>query len=201
MVYINRREDNMKIQNPKSGLTIIEVIIAILVITMGIVGVLALASKSTASISVSKNKFIAANLVQEGIEVVRNIRDTNWLQRNDWDENLGVPTSSCPTFTNWELDYNTAALTDDYDGDFLNIDRIDIVTPIGEAGQPDEYDPYFYGYFSPPLSQYGEVSIFQRKVSLCYLNNYQIRVKVEVYFNDRGRSYTVSAQEEIFNWK
>ena len=54
-----------------------EAIVAIFVITTGIVGVLSLVTQTISSATFSKDKLIAAYLAQEGIEIVRNIRDTN----------------------------------------------------------------------------------------------------------------------------
>jgi len=61
------------------GFTIIETFIAISIITVGLVGVLGLVSYTISISRISHTEIIAANLAQEGIEVIRNIRDSNWL--------------------------------------------------------------------------------------------------------------------------
>ena len=72
-----------KIKNKKSkfirGFTLIEAIVAIGVISVGFVGALVLLSKSASQVNLLKNRVIAAHLAEEGVEVVYNIRDTNWL--------------------------------------------------------------------------------------------------------------------------
>lgn len=65
--------------NPK-GQTLLEVIIAIGVILTGVVSTVALAIYSMSVGQVSENQIIGSNLAREGIEVIRNIRDTNWLK-------------------------------------------------------------------------------------------------------------------------
>src|SRR3989344_3934106 len=62
-----------------SGQTLIETIVAITILTTGIIGGLALAIQSLSSSSIVTKQIIATNLAREGIEAVRNIRDSNWL--------------------------------------------------------------------------------------------------------------------------
>lgn len=73
----------------KSGETLLEIMIA-----LGIAAVVLISVFSMLSITIStnvnvENRIIALNLAREGIEVVRNVRDTNWLRfsgsrRENW---------------------------------------------------------------------------------------------------------------------
>ena len=76
------------------GFTLIEVIVAIFLVTVGIGGVYALIQRTTAFTPVVSARFTAAYLAQGGIEMVRNIRDTNWLSGNPWDSGLPSGTES-----------------------------------------------------------------------------------------------------------
>ena len=67
----------------KNGQGLIEVIVSIAIIITGILGALTLATVSIRSGTESREKVQASLLVQEGIEVVKNIRDTNWIKTND----------------------------------------------------------------------------------------------------------------------
>ncbi|MDP3764282.1 MAG: type II secretion system protein [bacterium] len=67
-----------------SGFSLVEAIVAIGVISVGFVGSLVLISKSSAQASVLKDRVVAAHLAAEGVEVVRNIRDTNYLKGSPW---------------------------------------------------------------------------------------------------------------------
>ena len=68
--------------------TLIEILIAITVITIGVVGSYAAITK-VASITFSNlDRFIASRLAQEGIEIVTNIRDANWVKKVDWKNGL-----------------------------------------------------------------------------------------------------------------
>ncbi len=61
---------------------------AISLISMIILSVTGLIILSLNTALNSKNDAIAANLAQEGIELVRNIRDTNWIQGAAFDNGL-----------------------------------------------------------------------------------------------------------------
>ena len=78
----------------KKSFTLLETLVAIYVLLVGIVGVMDITSQNLASGTISKNQLIAANLAQEGIELVRNKRDSNFLERY----NSGL----CP----WPCDQN-----------------------------------------------------------------------------------------------
>jgi len=61
------------------GAILIEVMLSLLIFSIGIIAALALLVHSTTANTMNKNRTIAASLAREGIEVVKNIRDTNWL--------------------------------------------------------------------------------------------------------------------------
>ena len=61
---------------------------AIFLITVGIGGSFALINRIMDFSSVSSDRLQAAYLAQEGIENVRNTRDSNWLAGNEWNLNL-----------------------------------------------------------------------------------------------------------------
>ncbi|MCK5475653.1 MAG: prepilin-type N-terminal cleavage/methylation domain-containing protein [Candidatus Pacebacteria bacterium] len=89
------RIDFKKRQLESDGFSLIEVIIAIGIITVGIVSIVNLLSFNLKNEIKNKNKVIAIYLAQEGIEVVRQIRDNNFFIGSDWltgiDNNKEVP--------------------------------------------------------------------------------------------------------------
>jgi len=85
----------LKIQN---GFTLLEVMVAISIFLIGILGVYAVIPRIIAIGQVNTFRFMASQLGREGIEIVRNIRDTNWLEGSAFDNGLsdGV----------WRVQYN-----------------------------------------------------------------------------------------------
>lgn len=79
MAILNRKPDtkNRIIKN-RRGFSIIEVIISVFVIAVGLVSIIGLIAGSLKESINSRNQTIAANLAQEGVELVRNVRDNNW---------------------------------------------------------------------------------------------------------------------------
>ncbi len=94
------------------GFTLIETIIAISLLTVGVAGSFSLMQKVTSFASVSSSQFTASYLAQEGIEIIRNIRDTNYLKKIAWDNNIVAATS-------YQLDYRSSVFPDATCGTYL----------------------------------------------------------------------------------
>lgn len=84
---------NLSTSSP--GQTLIEVIVAIAIIIIVLVAVFTLAGRTIHMGTISRQRLQAINLAQEGIEAVRNIRDTNWIEIKKgvpgakWDDGSG----------------------------------------------------------------------------------------------------------------
>src|SRR3989338_11208597 len=71
----------------QNGFTIIE-LVASLIVLIAILQTFLFISSSVNSSSLLRDSLIAANLAQEGIEVVRNIRDRDWFLGNSFQTSL-----------------------------------------------------------------------------------------------------------------
>ena len=162
----------------KRGFTIIEAIVAIFVITTGIVGVLALVTQTISSATYSSNKLIAAYLAQEGIEIVRNVRDANWLSDASW----GTGLTDCSSVSPCQADYNDQALSG-YTNSPLNFETI--------SG--------YYGYDS------GTSTKFKRKITITSANdpdgNPILNVFVLVEWQEKDKPQKVEVRENLYDWK
>lgn len=162
-------------QLKKNGFTILEVMIAIFIVTIGVLAAYNVTQQIISYTHRSAFQLTAIYLGKEGIEVVRNIRDTNWLEEETWNTGLGVG--------EWEADYTAQALTDSYDGDFLYL----------EDGNN------FYKYISLPGSNDVKTN-FTRKITITPLGD-SLGVSVEVWWNYKGNTYgPVTAQENLYGW-
>ncbi len=72
----------------QSGFTLIEAMVALVVLTTAMAPLLHLANSATNSAFVIRDNMIAAGLAQEQIEVIRAIRDSNWLNSRAFDAGL-----------------------------------------------------------------------------------------------------------------
>ncbi|MBX4187900.1 MAG: type II secretion system GspH family protein [Candidatus Doudnabacteria bacterium] len=73
----------MKRNKKQSGQTLVEVIVAIFILTMALVSGVGLAIYSNSRNLNNRNLIIATNLAREGIETARILRDSNWLAAED----------------------------------------------------------------------------------------------------------------------
>lgn len=92
--------------------TLIEALVAIFLLTVGVAGSFALMQRVTSFTSTYSSQFIASYLAQEGIEIIRNIRDTNYLERRSWDTGIGAN-------TDFRLDYRSQVFPDATCGNYL----------------------------------------------------------------------------------
>ncbi len=86
----------------KKAFSLIEAMVSIFMISIGMITVLSLVSVGLRDSMDTRNQTIAALLAQEGIELVRNIRDTNWIQENETFQDISNGT--------FRMDINDSAL-------------------------------------------------------------------------------------------
>jgi Tfp pilus assembly protein PilV len=159
----------------KDGFTIIEAIVAIFILTTGILGAFSFISHFTEYSSISTMRLTASYLAQEGVEIIKNIRDSNFIDGNysvDWNE--GFATSS-----DWEgeADYTNDNSLDSYSNTYLNIDVNG-----------------FYSYGA------GSQSLFKRKITIGTSTASSTYITVEVSWSEKGRNHNVAVEEEIYSW-
>ncbi len=76
---------NLQSSRKTKGETILETLIAFVILGIGIAFSGVIMGSSLRNMDNYKNRIIALNVAREGIEAVRNIRDTNWLIYDDGD--------------------------------------------------------------------------------------------------------------------
>ncbi len=85
--------------NNKSGFTIIEVLVTLLVFAIGLVAIYTLSESNLNSVRNNFRKTLAANLGREAIEIIRNQRDNNWLAI---EANTDCDTTDTPDICLWD---------------------------------------------------------------------------------------------------
>lgn len=76
-----------KLSQKNSGQSLIETMVAIFILVMGITSAVGLASFSLNNSTSIAKQIVATGLAREGVEAVKNMRDTNWLQQTTIDPN------------------------------------------------------------------------------------------------------------------
>lgn len=103
-----------------AGQTILEAVIAAGIVATAVSAALTLVQSSINGEKESEFGIIGTNLAREGIEVVRMIRDSNWLAGRPWDQGLegaeqdytGIPVFSTED-NNWTMDFTPDELPQD----------------------------------------------------------------------------------------
>jgi len=161
----------LNVKMTKRGFTLLEVLVATFIITVGIIGTFSLVSRTIYSANISSKRLIVAYLAQEGIEIVRNIRDTNWLEQTSWNDGL----TGCLFPAGCEADYEDQALAF-YQDRKLYIDNNG-----------------FFSY-SPSATQTG----FKRRITVT--PNGSDILKVSVWVGWQGK-IEITAQENLYDWR
>ena len=162
----------------EKGFTLLEMLFTIFILTVGIVGIYGAIVRSLSQSSDISERLKASYLAEEGIEIVRSIREANWLNAAPWDDGIDSCSSGC------ELDYRDLVLSP-YGARFLYIN----------------HDSGFYEYINIP-SEDDIKTKFKRKVTIEDIQPAMpggpgMDVKVEVFWDDNA----FSVQEKLYHWK
>src|SRR3989344_2241928 len=161
------------------GFTVFELIVTIAILSFGIIGINSFLEPAIILNANYPNRLIAAYLGQEGIEIVKNIRDNNVILGNNWSEGFDVCATGC------ELDYKTKTAVEtsfnelkSYQDTFLNVNS-----------------DGFYSYDS------GEATIFKRKVTIIQptTNIDILKVDILVTWNYNSLPFNFNTIGYIYN--
>ncbi len=159
----------------KKGFTLIEVLIALFVLSMTVVGALSIISLNLANANAIKNSFIASGLAQEGLELTHNLRDNDWFNGRPFGS---FGSSGVISDGPYRVQWNSSALISNPDN-----------PPILKMN----YGMYTY------LSS-GSPTIFKRNVQIKKVSAAEIVIVVDVTWLERGLPKRVSAEQHLYNW-
>ena len=166
------------------GFTLVETLVAVLLLTLSISGPLWMAQQSFVAARISQSQTVARFLAQEGVELVRGVRDTNILKSEEWLFGL----TECRTEFGCEIHHiNTGT-------------QVVRVCSEDDGCNPLKFNESegTYSYLSG--SNY-TVSSFVREVTITDITpDKDVEVFVKVSWNDRGIIRSVTTQEYLFNW-
>ncbi len=162
----------VKLVHNRRGYLLVESIIAIMIVTVGLLGIFSLLSRSLSLNRVVSDRVKAAYLGAEGIEIVKNLLDNNLIQERPW--NAGVGDGE------YEIDYKSLTLSPKEDR-FLSFNPSDGF--------------YSYGDFQPTNFQ-REVTIDNSE------DGQTMRVNSNVKWITRGGGkFEINLEDHFFNWR
>lgn len=198
---------------PRSGFTLLETVVALAVLLAAVVGPVSLITRGIFDFSFSKNKIVAANLAQEGIELVRAIREDNvicdvlngsavW----PWNEDPQAPDPpNGNTFTNITTGVSVDRTVTVTCG---GISGVSMQVPLLSLGCNNKLRldsaTGIYGYST------GQETIYTRCVDIRVPPttpdagipaSAQMDITSTVRWNERGADREVKLQERLYNWR
>lgn len=159
----------------RRGEALIEALVALGILMVGFLGIMELLSRSLSLNRVVAQRYAASYLAAEGIEVVKNISDTNIVNnpgdRNAWRQGLDAGS--------YEAEYGAASLEANNTRNFY----FDSATGL--------YD--YSGFGNTP---------FRRRVEISHPNADEMKVNSIVDWITRGGgSFTVNVEDHFYNWR
>ncbi|MBI2278634.1 MAG: hypothetical protein HYU81_01060 [Candidatus Brennerbacteria bacterium] len=162
--------------NHREGSSLAESMVALGLVVVGLLGVVALFTRSFALNRGVMNRTIAAGLAAEGIEVVKNIIDTNVAERGSgqWTEFL--------TEGSFTVDYGSVAGA--------------VLFPASGARLRLNEGSGLYA-----LAGGGAETIFKRRVTIAFPSEREVRVGATVEWDERGEVELIDVEDHFFNWR
>ena len=152
----------------------VEAMVALGVITVGLLGMLELLSNSLSLNRVAADQYTGTYIASEGIEIIKNLIDKNVI--------AGVP-------------WNTGFSNGFYEADYTNVSLP--LAPFG-AGRFINVDSTTgsYGYGA------GMTTTYKRSIEIALIGADEIRVNSLVTWSSRGAaSFSVNVEDRFFNWR
>lgn len=175
---------NRNVLRDRGGFTLLETIVALGLIVTAAAGPFTLATRGVFAAKFARSKLVALNLAQEGIELVRQMRDNNVLGGHDWRGLSGVCPSRC-----------TRLADGSYQPDVFSV-AIGSAPPIssGAALRFDEVTG-LYGQSS------GVGTPFTRVVNISTPAADQMRVVSAVAWTESGIGRQVRLETVLYDWR
>lgn len=177
-------------KNFNAGFTLIELLVSLAILTTGVSAAMGLIAQSLKSSTYIKNEFIASYLAVEGIELIKNKRDSNSLKGSA---------------SNWLAGLNNCA-----NNEGCTVNPIDgKISSCGNKCDPLNYetdiDSIIYGMYNHEnKTSTNETTIFTRKITISkavdFDNQKEREIVSEVKWNDRYGDHEFTLRNHIFDW-
>lgn len=165
--------------NNQKGFTMIELIITVAVLSFGVVGVYSVFSDFSMLNYSTSSRFSAVYLGQEGLEIIRNIRDNNFINNAEWPKGLTICGSGC------QADYKTGTSAQKPENKLKAYDNNKFLALNSDG---------FYSY-DP-----GVATIFKRKITISQPSADVLIVNVKVFWDYNGKPFSFETEGHLYNW-
>lgn len=165
----------------QKGFTIVETLIALAIVSFGIVSVYGAFSAIVQVTSDISLRFTASYLAQEGVEIIKNIRDGNFINSPGagWSTGLTSCSAGC------QADYKTGTASQGA-ANALVAYSSNVFLKINSDG--------LYGYDT------GTATTFTRKITITQVDSNTLKVVSDVFWNFSGKNLQTTNEDYLYNW-
>lgn len=165
---------------PLTGFTILELIITIAVLSVGMLSVFGIFYSLSSLSYTASSRLTAIYLAQEGLEIIRNIRDNNFIAAVVWSTGLTNCTAGC------QADYKTGTAVEAAPNQLQAYSGANFLK-INSDG--------FYSYDA------GTATIFTRKITITQpMGTDTMKVDVQIFWNYNNQPLSFQAIGYLYNW-
>ena len=188
-----------KFRRINKGFTLVETLVAISIFSLSILALMAVLTQGVSDTNYAKKKIIASYLAQEGIEYIRNMRDTFVLYSTNgqtgWND-FKVKLDPCDATSNG----TKSCYFDDNNLNYANhSQQMALVNTIFACSGSCPLLLYDgagkYGYAS-----LGAASDFVRKIVMTQVSINEIKISSTVSWTQGSGNYSMVFSESLFNW-
>ncbi len=184
-----------QIKNNERGFTVLETLVAVAVLILSLTAAFSVAQSGLSLSISSRDEVTAFYLAQEGIEVIRNIRDENSLNGLTWLNGIaGQPSDPC-NFGNYcavdspNQNYMVSCGVTAGNCPVLLQDRRDASATFGMYG------------LNPASTSGWTPTVFKRELLLKSINSNEVALTVTIYWTKGVLTRSFVVHENLFNWQ
>jgi prepilin-type N-terminal cleavage/methylation domain-containing protein len=160
----------------QAGMTLIEALVAVFIFGVAMTAIFSVTVSNSNTANLVKNSYIASGLAQEGVELVRNLRDGDWIASRSFGA-FGDPGGSVIPDGDYQIQWDSNLLSA-YSDNYLK------KTTDG-----------LYNYVS------GNQTLFKRKIRVTTIvPGVEKKIAVDVTWYERGSSRAVTVEDHLYNW-
>ncbi|MEA1963436.1 MAG: hypothetical protein U9M94_04355 [Patescibacteria group bacterium] len=178
------------------GFSIVEASVVMGVVSIGVLGVFSLVLQNIQVQKVNRNMLVASMLAQEGLELVRNIRDDNWI--------------ASPA-VNWDMDiagWNNNNFTIDYTMAMADVDDTNVAENIVEEAGANLYFVNGGNFYTHSAAGNAATS-YSRLITVDGIDASSIadgavdyyKVKSHVQWKEKAVLKDYIAETHLYNWR
>lgn len=192
-----------KIKSKNLGQSMMEMIFSIGILVTTVSAIIALNASNITSQKQSEYYIVANNLAREGIEVIRNIRDRNWLSGLDWDYGLKDSGRYLACFNNQTNSWSVNPIQDGETGQlFLN--DLGVYSCQSENNLPTPYyrqlDILQICLNISTTAEKGTESI-KAVCDSAFENKIGLKVRSILNWSERNKAHQIIIEDLIYDWK